>query len=189
MFRNMVTSLFKNDRIKTTDTKAKELRRWADRIITLAKRGDLHARRQALAIIREKDVVHKLFEEAGQRFGGSAGGYTRVVKIGNRPGDAAPVSLVELVSSGQSTPKAKKSQKKAKQTVIPAPKADPKKASDADAASDKDTVEKAEASSAQEAKPEAAASAAETDAPVEAPSDASPEQDQQADTEKKSDDA
>lgn len=96
MFRNLVTSLLKHDRIKTTDTKAKELRRWADHVITLAKRGDLHARRQALSIVREKAVVHRLFEEAPQRFGDKAGGYTRVVKIGHRPGDSAPVSMVEL---------------------------------------------------------------------------------------------
>ena len=69
MFKNMVTSLFKHDRIRTTDVKAKELRRWADHIITLAKRGDLHARRQVLAIVQEKDVVHKIFEEVGKRFG------------------------------------------------------------------------------------------------------------------------
>jgi large subunit ribosomal protein L17 len=97
MFRNMVTSLFKHDRIRTTGVKAKELRRWADHIITLAKRGDLHARRQALSIIREKGVVHKLFEEAPERFGHSAGGYTRIVKLGRRAGDAAPMSLIELV--------------------------------------------------------------------------------------------
>ncbi len=97
MFRNMVTSLFKHERIRTTGAKAKELRRWADHIITLAKRGDLHARRQALSIIREKGVVHKLFEEAQERFGNSAGGYTRIVKLGRRAGDAAPLSLIELV--------------------------------------------------------------------------------------------
>jgi large subunit ribosomal protein L17 len=97
MFRNMVTSLFKHERIRTTGPKAKELRRWADHIITLAKRGDLHARRQALSIIREKGVVHKLFEEANERFGNSAGGYTRIVKLGRRAGDAAPMSLIELV--------------------------------------------------------------------------------------------
>jgi len=69
MFRNMVTSLFKHERIRTTDAKAKELKRWAENLITLAKRGDLHARRQALSIIREKDVVHKLFAEAPERYG------------------------------------------------------------------------------------------------------------------------
>ncbi len=98
MFRNMVTSLFKHERIRTTDTKAKGLRKWADHLITLAKRGDLHARRQALSIVREKNVVHKLFDEAVERFGSISGGYTRIIKIGRRPGDAAPVSIIELVS-------------------------------------------------------------------------------------------
>jgi large subunit ribosomal protein L17 len=113
MFRNMVTSLFKYERIQTTGAKAKELRRWADHLITLAKRGDLHARRQALAIVREKDVVHKLFEQAAERYGSVSGGYTRIVKLGNRPGDAAPVSLVELIYS-QDTKKKKTKKKKAK---------------------------------------------------------------------------
>ena len=112
MFRNMVTSLFKYEKIQTTGAKAKELRRWADHLITLAKRGDLHARRQALAIVREKDVVHKLFEQAAERFGAVSGGYTRVVKLGRRPGDAAPVSLVELIYS-QDTKKKKTKKKKA----------------------------------------------------------------------------
>lgn len=111
MFRNMVTSLLKHERIRTTDVKAKELRRWADKIITLAKRGDLHARRQVLAIVREKDVAHKLFAEAQERFGNINGGYTRIVKIGLRAGDAAPISLVELISLTEKTPKGKKKAK------------------------------------------------------------------------------
>jgi large subunit ribosomal protein L17 len=113
MFRNMVTSLFKYERIKTTDAKAKELRRWADKLITLAKRGDLHARRRALSIVREKNVVHKLFEEAPERFGSVSGGYTRIIKIGRRPGDAAPISLIELIEPESKTKK-KKSTKKTK---------------------------------------------------------------------------
>ena len=112
MFRNMVTSLLKYDRIQTTDVKAKELRRWADNIITLAKRGDLHARRQALAIVMEKDVVNKLFAEAAERFGSRAGGYTRIVKLGRRPGDAAPVSIIELIAADKTKTKDKKPQKK-----------------------------------------------------------------------------
>ena len=99
MFRNMVTSLFKHERIRTTDTKAKGLRRWADHLITLAKRGDLHARRQALSIVREKNVVHKLFDEAAERFGSISGGYTRIIKMGRRPGDAAPISMIELIAA------------------------------------------------------------------------------------------
>ncbi len=118
MFRNMVTSLFKHERIRTTDVKAKELRRWADNLITLAKRGDVHARRQALAIIREKDVVHKLFAEATERYGAVSGGYTRIVKLGRRPGDAAPISLIELLSSEDDRKKKKtKKKKKAKAPV------------------------------------------------------------------------
>jgi len=115
MFRNMVTSLFKHQRIQTTDAKAKELRRWVDRLITLAKRGDLHARRQALAIVREKDVVHKLFEDAPNRFGQTSGGYTRVIKIGQRAGDAASVSIVELVSAAAVAGKPKKKAAKKKE--------------------------------------------------------------------------
>jgi large subunit ribosomal protein L17 len=125
----MVTSLLKHDRIRTTGAKAKELRRWADHIVTLAKRGDLHARRQALAIVREKDVVHKLFENAAERFGEISGGYTRVVKLGRRPGDAAPVSLVELVVS-QDTKKKKTKKKKTKTEAAPKKAATDKKAPD-----------------------------------------------------------
>jgi len=97
MFRNMVTSLFKHERIKTTDAKAKELRKLADKMITLAKRGDLHARRQAMSIIREKNVVHELFTNATDRFGNRQGGYTRIIKLGPRTGDAASMSMIELV--------------------------------------------------------------------------------------------
>ncbi len=122
MFRNMVTSLLKYDRIQTTDAKAKELRRWADHIITLAKKGDLHARRQAMSIVREKAVVHKVFEEAPKRFAAVSGGYTRIIKIGRRPGDAAPVSLIELVTP---EPEKKKTTKKTK--AAKPKKATPKK--------------------------------------------------------------
>jgi len=114
MFRNMVTSLFKHHRIRTTDVKAKELRRWADNLITLAKRGDLHARRQALSIVREKEVVHKLFAEAAENYGDRPGGYTRIIKLGRRPGDAAPISLIELVLSVDDKKKKVKKKKKTK---------------------------------------------------------------------------
>jgi large subunit ribosomal protein L17 len=115
MFRNMVTSLFKHQRIRTTDVKAKELRRWADNLITLAKRNDIHARRQALSIIREKEVVHKLFAEASEKYGSRSGGYTRIIKLGRRPGDASPISMVELIFS--EVEKKKKTKKKAKSPV------------------------------------------------------------------------
>ena len=97
MMRNMVTSLLDHERIETTDAKAKELRGLADRMITLGKRGDLHARRQALSVIRSKSVTAKLFDELAERFRDRPGGYTRVIKLGNRVGDAAPVSIIELV--------------------------------------------------------------------------------------------
>ena len=97
MFRNMVTSLFKHSSIKTTEAKAKELRKLADKMVTLAKRGDLHARRQAFSVIREKDVVHQLFNDAALKFGSRQGGYTRITKLGLRTGDAAPMTTIELI--------------------------------------------------------------------------------------------
>ncbi|MBW2383378.1 MAG: 50S ribosomal protein L17 [Deltaproteobacteria bacterium] len=97
LFRNMVTSLLQHERIQTTDAKAKELRGITDKMITLGKRGDLHARRQALSVIRDKDVTAKVFSELADRYRDRPGGYTRVIKIGHRAGDAAPVSIIELV--------------------------------------------------------------------------------------------
>ena len=105
MMRNMVTSLLREEKIQTTDPKAKELRRWVDRVITLGKEGSLHARRQALAIIQDKTVVHKLFDTIATRFQNRPGGYTRIIKIGRRHGDAAPVSLIELVAGADETAK------------------------------------------------------------------------------------
>lgn len=144
MFRNMVTSLFKHERIRTTDVKAKELRRWADNLITLAKRGDVHARRQALSIIREKDVVHKLFAEAAERYGAVSGGYTRIVKLGRRPGDAAPISLIELLSSEDDKKKKKtKKKKKVKAAVEKKQVAEKKEVKETAAAEEKISVEEA----------------------------------------------
>ena len=93
----MPPSLFKHGRIKTTETKAKRLRPLAEQLITKAKRGDLHARRQALAVVRDKDVVYQLFDQIAPRFGNRPGGYTRIVKTGPRKGDAAPMAIIELV--------------------------------------------------------------------------------------------
>jgi large subunit ribosomal protein L17 len=97
LLRNLVTSLLEHEQIETTDSRAKELRRIADQMITLGKRGDLHARRQALAVIRTKDVTHKLFSELADRYRDRRGGYTRVMKSRVRVGDAASLSIVELV--------------------------------------------------------------------------------------------
>lgn len=97
MLRNIVTSLLEHERIVTTVPKAKEVRRIAEKMITLGKRGDLHARRQALSYIRTKDVVAKLFDELSQQYADRQGGYTRIVRTGMRYGDAAPMAIVELV--------------------------------------------------------------------------------------------
>lgn len=99
MFRNMVTSFLEHERITTTDAKAKELRSIAERMITLGKRGDLHATRQAAAYIRDKKVVTKLFTTIAPRYADRPGGYTRIIKLGIRPGDTAPISVIELVEA------------------------------------------------------------------------------------------
>ena len=99
--RNLVTCLLRDEKIQTTDPKAKEMRRWVDRVITLGKRGSLHARRQALEIVRDKAIVRKLFDTIAPRFKDRPGGYTRIVKIGQRRGDSAPISLIELVASAE----------------------------------------------------------------------------------------
>ena len=96
LMRNLVKALIQREQIRTTDAKAKELRRWADRIVTLGKKGSLHARRLAFAYLGSRKLVACLFDEVAPRFHGRAGGYTRVLKIGPRRGDAAPISLVEF---------------------------------------------------------------------------------------------
>ncbi len=97
LLRNMVTALFKYEQIETTDAKAKAIRPVAEKMITLAKRGDLHSRRQALAYIEEKAITHKLFEELKERYLDRQGGYLRIVKKGFRKGDGSPVSIVQLL--------------------------------------------------------------------------------------------
>src|SRR4051794_26839316 len=97
MLANLATSLFEHGRITTTEAKAKRLRPLAERLITFAKRGDLHARRRVLSVVRDKDVVHTLFAEIGPGFAERAGGYTRITKLGPRKGDNAPMAVIELV--------------------------------------------------------------------------------------------
>ena len=97
MLRNMVTSLLKYERIHTTKMKAHELKKVADNMITLGKRGDLHARRRAAAYVREREMVGKLFGELSERYKGRTGGYTRIMHSENRVGDNAPMSIVELI--------------------------------------------------------------------------------------------
>ena len=97
LMRNLVTELLRHGRIKTTLAKAKALRSPAEKMITLGKRGDLHARRQALSYIQSKEVVHELFDTIAAKYTDRNGGYTRILKLGQRKGDAAPIAIIELV--------------------------------------------------------------------------------------------
>src|SRR3982750_3010895 len=99
MLANLATSLFEHGRITTTEAKAKRLRPFAEKLVTFAKRGDLHARRQVMTLIRDKDVIHTLFAEIGPRFESRTGGYTRITKVGSRKGDNAPMAVIELVEA------------------------------------------------------------------------------------------
>jgi large subunit ribosomal protein L17 len=118
LLMNLANSLFHHESIKTTNPKAMELKRVAERLITLAKRKDLHSLRLAFSFLRDKNVVRKLFSDIGERYSAINGGYTRVLKIGNRKGDNAPMALIELTQ--------KKEEKKAKEENKPAKKADKK---------------------------------------------------------------
>lgn len=145
MLRNMVTSLLRHERIQTTDAKAKEVRRVADRMITLGKRGDLHARRRALRVIRQREVAAKVFDELAERYRDRPGGYTRVVKLGRRVGDAAPVSIVELVAEEAPAPR-KGARKKAAARKTTTKKTASKKSASKKAESKKKTATKKGAS-------------------------------------------
>lgn len=172
MLANLATSLFEHDRITTTEAKAKRLRPLAERLITFAKRGDLHARRQVMAVIRDKDIVHKLFAEIGPKFAERPGGYTRIVKTNPRKGDNAPMAVIELVGPLTAKASVVKEAEKARGTKFAA--------ASAPTGSTKDIAEDAKAESAtaaavsaEAAEAEAAqAEAAETDAPE---ADAAPE--------------
>src|SRR5438309_4260385 len=99
MLANLATSLFEHGRITTTESKAKRLLTFAEKLVTFAKRGDLHARRQVMTVIRDKDVIHHLFAEIGPRYENRPGGYTRITKVGHRKGDNAPMAVIELVEA------------------------------------------------------------------------------------------
>lgn len=108
LYRNLVRELIARDRIETTDEKAKEIRRYTDRMVTLGKRGTLAARRRAIAFLRDPKVVHRLFEDVAPRYAERPGGYTRVVKLGTRVGDAAKLSMIELTGTSESVESGKK---------------------------------------------------------------------------------
>lgn len=109
MFRNMVVSLFEHERIETTDAKAKELRRIAEKLITRGKAGTLHSRRMAARYVRNASVLQKLFSDIAGRYSEREGGYTRIIKLGNRKGDNAPISIIELMPAGAPVKKKKAS--------------------------------------------------------------------------------
>jgi large subunit ribosomal protein L17 len=120
MLRNMVTSLLEHEKITTTDARAKELRPIAEKLITLAKRGDLHARRLVTEVVRDRKTVAKLFERIAPRFADRPGGYTRIIKLGHRLGDNAALSMISLVEE-EYAPKAKKKAPKPAPAAKPAP--------------------------------------------------------------------
>lgn len=139
MLANLATALFEHGRIKTTEAKAKRLRPYAERLVTFAKRGDLHARRRVLTVIRDKGVVHTLFTEIGPRFATRPGGYTRITKIGPRKGDNAPMAVIELVESMPevpSTPEALTPKPKPANDTAPAQSTEPSAANEEKADSD-----------------------------------------------------
>jgi large subunit ribosomal protein L17 len=129
MFRNLVTSLLEHERIKTTTPKAKELKRFADKIITLGKKGTAHARRIAAADVRDTAILEKLFGEVAERFKSRPGGYTRIVRVGNRAGDNAEMAVIELVdrkkaaAEGEEKAEAKGGKKAEKKAAAPKKKA------------------------------------------------------------------
>jgi len=124
MLRNMVTELLDKEKITTTISKAKALRPFTEKMITLGKRGSLHARRQALSVIRKKSVVHKLFDSLGPRYADRNGGYTRIVRLGYRKGDSAERALIELVGSDVSEETVEKEASKKSQTKTKSDKKD-----------------------------------------------------------------
>ena len=135
MLRNLVTSLLEHERIKTTTPKAKELKRFADKIITLGKKGTAHARRTAAADVKSPEILAKLFDDVAERFKSRPGGYTRIIRVGNRVGDNASMAFIELVdrkkavAEGEEKAEAKTEAKPAKKA---APKAAKKKAAQAE---------------------------------------------------------
>src|SRR5437762_31809 len=116
LLANLATALFEHDRITTTHAKARRLRPLAEKLITFAKRGDLHARRQVMTVIRDKDVVHKLFAEIGPNMAERPGGYTRIIKTNPRKGDNAPMAIIEIVEEMSAAAKVVKEAEKARGT-------------------------------------------------------------------------
>ena len=159
LLANLATALFEHGRITTTEAKAKRLRPLAERLITFAKRGDLHARRRVLQVIRDKGVVHTLFTEIGPRFANRHGGYTRIVKLEPRKGDNAPMAVIELVEALSAAAEAEAATKRAAKEAAAAKKA---------AAAPKPAAPKVEEAPVAEVVEEAATEAAEVEAEAKA---------------------
>jgi large subunit ribosomal protein L17 len=166
LLANLATALFTHKRITTTETKAKRLRPLAERLITFAKRGDLHARRRVMTVIRDKSAVHELFTEIAPLVAEREGGYTRITKIGNRKGDNAPMAVIELVLEPVN-PKPKSAKKSA--AAAPAPAAE-------DAPADETVEETTEAPAEDAAADETATDETSTDEATDAPADESAEE-------------
>ena len=169
MLANMATSLFEHGKIQTTLVKAKELRRFAEKLITIAKKNDLHRRRIAVSRLRDKAITKKLFEEIAPGFAERVGGYTRILKLAQRRGDAAEMCIIMLVEAGAPEKKAEKTEKKAekpaKKAAAKAPKAE-KKAEEKPAEEPKAEEKAEEAAPAVEAPAEAAPAPAAEPAPA-----------------------
>jgi large subunit ribosomal protein L17 len=138
---NLATALFEHGKITTTEARARRLRPYAEKLITFAKRGDLHARRQVLTVVTDKSVVHALFTEIGPGFAEREGGYTRITKIGQRKGDAARMAVIELVTEEATTKQRRRTRRSTAATdTTPAP-SDAVEAAEADAAEDVESPE------------------------------------------------
>lgn len=157
MLANLATSLFEHGRITTTEARARRLRPVAERLITKAKRGDLHARRQVARTIRDKEIVHVLFTEIGPRYENRNGGYTRIVKIGPRKGDAAPMAVIELVEplAEQAVAEAEAATRRAAKKAAPA-SAKPESEARAEEGEAEQTTDEPEAVAEETVEPEAA---------------------------------
>ena len=166
MLANLATSLFEHGRITTTEAKARRLRPFAERLITKAKRGDLHNRRMVLKTIRDKTVVHELFTEIAPRYASRPGGYLRITKVGPRKGDNAPMAVIELVEEVDFTEKAEEPAKKT--TAKKAAKKSTAKKSAAKKTAKKSAAKKTPAAEPEAAEPEAAADEESTEAKDEA---------------------
>ena len=169
MFRNMVTDLLRHESIKTTDTRAKELRRLAEKMITLAKRGTLHSRRQAAAFIRDKAVLKKLFDEIAQKYKDRQGGYTRIIKFGFRKGDNAPVSIIELVEEEVKSKGKKKAKRSKVKEPLPVTEAAEARSSKKESAEELGLIEKQKEAGLEEPKAEVEPVGKEAQEPAEKP--------------------